>query len=449
MWAYRLLRAFLRIAVRVFYRQVEVVGLEHVPADGPVIFAGNHPNSLIDPVLLVATCGRVVQFAAKDTLFESRLLRVFLRALGAVPIRRKMDHAGESLDNSAAFEALFGVLGEGRAVGIFPEGISHDEAQLARLKTGAARIALGSKGRRPESPLRIVPCGLTYIHRKHFRSRVLVQYGPSIEVPAGGVAPEAVQALTEEIERGLRALTINAPDWETLRLLDGVRRLYQPPRIPLAHRVELARRFATGYEKVKGEPEIAEIAARMQRYLDRLDDAGFTDHELTTPIRPIQLARRSIRELVWFCVWLPLAAPGVVIHAPVGILVGVGGHYFTPRKDVLATTKLMLGILLVVATHVAMLAAAFWWIGWEAALAVFVLLPLSGYALIRVLERAASLRRVLTRVARAFVLGREREELIAERAELEAAIVGAVDRFRPPEMALLYPHGTPPGGTPS
>ena len=92
MWAYRLLRAFLRIAVRVFYRQVEVVGLENVPVEGPVIFAGNHPNSLIDPVLLVATCGRVVQFAAKDTLFESRLLRVFLKALGAVPIRRKMDH---------------------------------------------------------------------------------------------------------------------------------------------------------------------------------------------------------------------------------------------------------------------------------------------------------------------------------------------------------------------
>ncbi|MEK7867080.1 MAG: lysophospholipid acyltransferase family protein [Planctomycetota bacterium] len=447
MWAYRLLRALLRIAVRVFYRQVEVVGLENVPAEGPVIFAGNHPNSLIDPMLLVATCGRIVQFAAKDTLFESRLLRVFLNALGAVPIRRKMDHAGESLDNSAAFDALFGVLEEGRAVGIFPEGISHDEAQLARLKTGAARIALGSKGRRPEAPLRVVPCGLTYIHRRHFRSRVLVQYGPPIDVPVGGVAPEAVQALTEEIERGLRALTINAPDWDTLRLLDGVRRLYQPPRIPLAHRVELARRFATVYEKVKGEPEIAAIAARVQRYLDRLEDAGFTDHELALPIRPLQLFERTARELVWCCVWLPLAAPGVLIHAPVGILVGVGGHYLTPRKDVLATTKLMLGILLVVASHAAMLAAAFWWVGWEAALAVFVLLPLSGYALIRVLERAASLRRVLTRVARAFVLGRERQELIAERAALEAEIVRAVDRFRPPEMELLYPHDAPPGGT--
>jgi hypothetical protein len=46
-----------------------------VPKDGPVIFAGNHPNSLIDPVVIVVSCGRVVRFAAKDVLFRSRFLR--------------------------------------------------------------------------------------------------------------------------------------------------------------------------------------------------------------------------------------------------------------------------------------------------------------------------------------------------------------------------------------
>ena len=90
---YSWLRMFLRLVVRVFFRQVEVVGLEHVPERGPVIFAGNHPNSLIDPLLIVVSCGRVVRFAAKDVLFRSPFLRPVLRALGAVPIARRSDHA--------------------------------------------------------------------------------------------------------------------------------------------------------------------------------------------------------------------------------------------------------------------------------------------------------------------------------------------------------------------
>ena len=143
--AYRLLVSFLRLVTQVFFRTIEVVGTEHIPEEGPVIFTGNHPNSLIDPVLITTTCGRNVRFAAKDVLFQSRGLRFFLHTLGAVPIRRRMDHQGQaSLDNTAAFDALFAVLKVGGAFGIFPEGISHARSELAPLKTGAARIALGA-----------------------------------------------------------------------------------------------------------------------------------------------------------------------------------------------------------------------------------------------------------------------------------------------------------------
>ncbi|MBL8743466.1 MAG: 1-acyl-sn-glycerol-3-phosphate acyltransferase, partial [Myxococcales bacterium] len=126
--AYRILRWFLRLIARAFFRQIEVVGLDNIPVDphtnapaGGVIFAGNHPNSLLDPVLIITTCGRRVSFAAKDTLFKSRLLKLVLDGLGAVPIARRDDHgAGKPLDNDKAFEAMFEVLGRGEAIGIFP-----------------------------------------------------------------------------------------------------------------------------------------------------------------------------------------------------------------------------------------------------------------------------------------------------------------------------------------
>jgi 1-acyl-sn-glycerol-3-phosphate acyltransferase len=113
--AYRILRWFLRLIARAFFRQIEVVGLDNVP-DGAVLFAGNHPNSLLDPVLIITTCGRRVSFAAKDTLFKSRLLKLVLDGLGAVPIARRDDHGGgKGVDNDKAFEAMFTVLGRGEA----------------------------------------------------------------------------------------------------------------------------------------------------------------------------------------------------------------------------------------------------------------------------------------------------------------------------------------------
>src|SRR6185503_15315315 len=104
MLAYRILQWLLRVATRVFYRRLEVVGLGNVPSEGqPILFCGNHPNSLIDPILITAHCGRIVHFAAKDTLFESPPLAFLLRRMGAVPVRRRMDHGeAAALDNDAA-----------------------------------------------------------------------------------------------------------------------------------------------------------------------------------------------------------------------------------------------------------------------------------------------------------------------------------------------------------
>ncbi len=442
MLAYRALRRALLAMVRVFYRQIEVVGLEHVPAEGegPVIFVGNHPNSLLDPVMVVTTCGRIVHFAAKDVLFRSRALRGFLAALGAVPIARRSDHGEGPVDNAGTFEALFGVMAAGRAMGIFPEGLSHDEAQVQRLKTGAARIALGMATLHPELRLRIVPCGLTYVRRKHFRGRVLVQYGAPIAV-GGGAAEDraAVQELTARIDQAIRALTINASDWETLRLLDGVRRLYQPPRISLAQRVELARRFAEVYPQVKDRPEVQAALARVQGYLDRLHALGLDDRDLGRELWPVEVWAKLVTNLVTIFVWLPLSLPGMVLHAPLGLLVGWAGRRFAPRRDVIATTKVLLGAALVLVSYGAIAAAAAWVGGWQGGAAAALLLPLTGVATLRILERGASLRRLVATGLGYSSLRREIAALRAERRELEALVGATVDAVRPAEMAPLFP----------
>jgi glycerol-3-phosphate O-acyltransferase/dihydroxyacetone phosphate acyltransferase len=431
--AYRVLAWFLRVVSRVFFRQIEVVGLENIPASGPVLFAGNHPNSLIDPILIITTCGRKVHFAAKDTLFKGRLMRAVLGALGAVPIKRRDDHAGAT-DNDAAFTAMFDVLRDGGAIGIFPEGLSHDDAHLARLKTGAARLALGSP-----VPVTIVPCGLTFIHPKRFRSRVLVQYGAPIAPPAGA----EVRALTETIGKSLERLTINAPDWDTVRALDVVRRLYQPQEISIEERVELARRFNAYYGAVAADPRVVELMHEVHAYQHKLDELEITDRELARDLSKLEVLGRVIRQLVLIGFVLPLTLPGALLHVPPLIFARYAGPRLTPRKDVVGTTKLLIGMLLVLAGYAVTIAIVGWKFGLAGSAIAALILPLSGWATLRVLDRLRLVRRGVGVLIRRLRFRREVHALRAEREQLASKVIDVVTAVKPAELPALFPPDHP------
>jgi len=450
--AYQFLVQILRFAVGIFFRRIEVVGLEHVPdeGEGGVLFCGNHPNSLLDPILVIVHGGRTVHFAAKDVLFEGRVMRFLLSRLGAVPIRRRMDHGGDAIDNSDTFDRLYDVLGSGGAVGIFPEGLSHGDSHLARLKTGAARIALGSAAGHGDSSVQIVPVGLHYASRHRFRSSVLIQFGEPIPVDSTWLAAhaaderEAVTALTDALEDQLRGLTVNAVDWETIRLLDGVRRLYQPPRIPLSDRVELARRFNTVYPTVKDDPQVVSLRARVEDYLDRLAALGLRDRDIRRPPRPGRLAWKTFGHALLVLLWLPMAIVGAPVHGPVAILLGVAASRFPPRKDVIATTKFVAGVSLLLLTYAALTAWATLSLGLEGGAWTLIGLLFTGYATLAVYVKLSAVDRKLQCLIGTFFLRGHLEALRHERGALEARVVEVVGRLIPEDMEPLYPRDADP-----
>lgn len=443
---------FLWLVTRVFFRTVEVVGEANVPDTGPVIFVGNHPNSLIDPVMVLTSTPRRVAFAAKDTLFEAPLLRFLLRAVGAVPIKRRQDHGGEEgapLDNSAAFAALFDVLKGGGAFGIFPEGISHSRSELAPLKTGAARIALGAAAE--GVPVQIVPCGLSYRRRERLRGRALLQFGAPIVVDEARVEAfrdderEAARALTAEIDLSLRSLTLNAKDFDTLRVLDGVRRLYSPTRakLSLAERAEITRRFIDHWERYREVPEIAELFREVSLYLFALESLGLGDRDLTKPLSRSTWSLRLLRHLFFLVVLAPFALPGVLIHLPVLVLAVFAGEALTSRKDVVATTKMISATLLVLLAYALVVAAVAWTVPfptslWAAPLTLLALL-LSGWATIRVLERQSVLQKGLSVLATLWDLKAELVRLGETRERLRAELLDLVERYVDEELERIVP----------
>lgn len=445
---YRAVRAFLRLCLAVFFRQVAVVGRDNVP-DGPVIFAGNHPNSLIDPALIVAVARRPIHFAAKDVLFSKPWLKPFLTGLGAVPIRRRMDHGGK-VDNAAAFEALTAVLGRGACMGIFPEGISHDLAQLQTLKTGALRIAFGAKREHPDMPLHVVPVGLTYVRPRAFRSRALVQFGEPIEIPVPAADEDAeraeVRELTDELETRLRALTINAEDWATIRVLDGVRRLYAPPDLPLGARVEITRRFCDAYAQLREEEDVREAYLRTAAYLDTLEACGLRDSDVRSKSSPVRLSFRILWHALLCAVWFPLALPGTIAFAPMILSLKLLGGVVAPRRDVIGTANLLLGTLGALAIVGTAATALGWTYGMVWGFALAGGLTLSGWAYLVLLARTGALTRVSGRVLKALVFGAQLEELRRERAELVGVIERLVEAHLPAGMERIVPAKPSPAG---
>ncbi len=431
--AYRVLCRLLRFATRVFFRNIEVVGRESLPnpQNSAVIFCGNHPNSLLDPVLITAWCGRIVHFAAKAPLFSAPILGWLLRTMGAVPIHRRQDKSSKNQNNDDSFRDLEQVLLEGRAMGIFPEGISHDESQLPPLKTGAARMALGALARENKLRVFLVPVGLVYFTRHRFRSSVLIQFGDPIEIEAPEDAtPDRVRHLTETLDVRLRGLTINAESWERIWVLDGVRRLYQPPSIDLNERARIARRLNDSYPKVADEPDVISLYDSVRDYLLRLTADNLDDALIARGLTFWQIALRVTAHFLLLFVSLPLFLVGAPIFLPIGLAIKIAGSMATPRSDTVATTKFLLGFLAMGALYIALTIWSFVAHGFWVGLLVGALLPMSGGAVIHVIARARALRHLFATTLRILTLRSEIHQLRAEREQLALRVAALVDKYR-------------------
>jgi 1-acyl-sn-glycerol-3-phosphate acyltransferase len=449
-----LLRLVARVALSWYYRSIEVINLERVPADGAVILAANHPNAMVDALVVGTSLGRRVRLTAKATLLEQPLTRWIVRSLGIVPLRRTSDESA-SRDpavpdrNATAFEAVVDALRAGEVVLIFPEGRSHSEPSLSELRTGCARIALQSRAAGVD-PLTIVPVGITFEHKEQPRSRVAVRFGQPLGiVETGGPQPDRVVDLTARLDIGLRAVTLNFESHEEaarVLLVSGLLAAATPRVGPLdeaepslegtlhvVDRVDEARR------RVAALPEQA--ARRVGSFLDRLDafQRDLRKRDVPIPELWIDLGWQSAllfaaRELLVFVIAGPVALWGRLNHwLPLRAAFWLG-RVTSRNRDEPAMRTLIVGILFVLAFYglaTTLVGATF---GWVAALGYLVSLPPSASTYFWAAERwQHAVRRARTWLQFRRHPGEQRRlitEAAALRAEAERLETALTDRGR-------------------
>ncbi|CAG8558444.1 3355_t:CDS:2 [Gigaspora margarita] len=211
---------------------------------------------------------------------------------------------------------------EGHCIGIFPEGGSHDRTEILPLKAGVTIMALGAVAANPNLNLKIVPCGLNYFHAHSFRSRAVVEFGAPISISpelvenykqGGSSKREACSKLLETIYNGLRAVTVNTPDYDTLMFIQAGRRLYKPAhrKLQISQIVELNRRFIAGYEHFKDEPRVQDIRKRIMAYNKLLKYYGLKDHQVnTSAIGGPRAAGLLLYRIMVLTSWSILGLPG-------------------------------------------------------------------------------------------------------------------------------------------
>ena len=115
------------------YFGLELVGVEHIPATGPLVVTPNH-QTYADPPLVSIPVRRRVYYMAWSRLFEVPLFGRLIRLLRAFPVQI------ESSDPRATREAVR-LLQAGQVVMIFPEGERSRDGRVQRFKLGAFRLA--------------------------------------------------------------------------------------------------------------------------------------------------------------------------------------------------------------------------------------------------------------------------------------------------------------------
>jgi 1-acyl-sn-glycerol-3-phosphate acyltransferase len=412
MMLYRALRRVARIALRWYYADVVIEGRGLLPASGPLLLVANHPNALVDAMLVSVAAPRRVLLTAKATLFEQPLLATALRGVGVVPLRRAKDEpsatsspASSAGRNADAFRMVTRALAGGGAVLVFPEGISHDAPAIAPLRSGAARMALMAHD--AGVALRVVAVGLTYEEKERPRSRVLVRIGEPLDVEEWLITHgTGVAALTAEIDARLRRVTLNFASADRARravrlarTLDAVLSEVPPldrPR-PLGFEADLARRVDAATDALAVAPPA--VVQRADALIARSDAL---EHELAThgiALTELRVSPR-VRHGAWFVLReaavlglaLPVAVVDRVAHdIPVRLARAITRHSLVsdPSRDQPAMRTILLAAGLLLLWYLVIGLALDHWLGTGVALVAIAVMLLSASAELALRDHAS------------------------------------------------------------
>ena len=182
-FGYTLLKPIVDWNLKHSYRKVEVKGKENIPADGAVIIAPNHCNTLMDALVILRAFDDPTVFGARADIFNMPLIAKIMYFLRILPMVRQRDGLRNVLKNNQTQEVIVATLENGVRFCMYPEGRHRPAHSLQTLGKGTFRAALAANAKFGDKmPVYIVPTGIEYGDYFRYRTTSLVTFGKPINV---------------------------------------------------------------------------------------------------------------------------------------------------------------------------------------------------------------------------------------------------------------------------
>ncbi len=240
-FAYRLLRKSVGITISHSYKKIQVEGLENIPKDGCTIWAANHTNAMMDPMVLLRITDIPEVYVARADIFRSKPFIVkLLTFLKIMPIYRMRDGINSVKRNDEVIARAADVLSSGVPLVIFPEATHRAKHSLLNLSKGVFHIAFAVNEKvAGQKPVYVQPIGIDYGDYFRYRSTVLVRFGKPVDISAfirensDETQPVMMHKLREVLTERMAEVITFVPDdndydaiWEYAKLKAGNREYF-------------------------------------------------------------------------------------------------------------------------------------------------------------------------------------------------------------------------------
>jgi len=327
---YNFLRFLLSIAVRVYFKSITVKKSSDIPDEGPMIIVANHPSTFLDPIVIGLQMRQRLSFLAKAEVFKSKFAKWLLPKFNMIPVYRKQDDASLMHKNEETFERCYEHLAKKGTIIIFPEGISLTQRKLEKIKTGAARIALGAEAANGyKLGVKILTVGLNYSNPHQFQSHLFINIDKPIEVSDFAEKHKqdsfkAAHELTDLIRQRLEHHIIMIQDAETDKLVKNIETIYKAKlladagRVPIAIGIkskpvkeedfEMTKRIvnAVNYFKENQPERVQRISKVVDDYFNSLDRLHLNDYLLKDFSKSRSIFFRTAYTLAYLVLGFPI-----------------------------------------------------------------------------------------------------------------------------------------------
>ena len=230
---YGFFRFVCKIGVQLYYRKINVIGLEKVDYSKPVIYSVNHTNAFMDAILLGVILDKKLHFLARGDVFNKKWKATLLNLFGLIPIYRVRDgiENHHSL-NEKTFEKTDEIFLENKDVIIYSEGDCVPYNKIRALKKGTARMAFRTFSLEKEVDLQIMPVSIFYERFAKSGGKVIIHFSEKIRVADYKKGfeinePKSILALNAEISSKLKKGMIEIEQRENEKLFMQIFQIIQ------------------------------------------------------------------------------------------------------------------------------------------------------------------------------------------------------------------------------